>query len=188
MKSPHFSLDYLGYVDYEPTQDEISHANQIIEKEIQNVDKDKFDQLINEKYNLQKIHEPKLAKAIDFNINYVPNKKFTAPPMSKYYNEESWRKILNDVRFESEKLRDNILGIEMKNKYDVKLWDLYLDKFNFLIQGLKKEKETLQEEISFINKKRKFNQYKYKEELLDIEEKTKEKIRASKETEKEMKE
>ena len=51
------------------------------------------------------------------------------------------------------------------NTIGVKYWESFIKNFRNVINTMEQEKNTLNSEILYLNKKRKFNQLNYKDEL-----------------------
>ena len=151
-------IDALPYIDNNVIDDE--SVESLIEKEMNDINKKIIDDEINNKFklNVEEINKDKIDT-----INFFDFVKFDIP---KEKNKESeWNKIFKNLNCEIENLQNDSLNLELMNTIGVKYWESFIKNFRNVINTMEQEKNTLNSEILYLNKKRKFNQLNYKDEL-----------------------
>lgn len=85
--------------------------------------------------------------------------KFEVPPPSKYYDENNWKTLLNQISVSSQHINLKSLNLELLIKYGPNAWRKYLTRFENIEKQLENEKFFIEQENELVNKRRKFAQF-----------------------------
>lgn len=157
------AIDALPYIDKSSIQKiRKSEIDELINNKMNQIDKSKIEKELNERYHINK----KQSKKNKINIIIAPLKDaLEVPPMSKYYNEEEWDKLFQELTYTIESKQINNFNLELINLYSSSAWDSCINKSMNHLTQLKNERESLKNDLLFLNKKRKYEQTVYKNEL-----------------------
>ena len=161
MKEEHqILIDALPYIDNYLNDDNEKEIEKLIDNEMKNVNIKDIDEEINKKYNSD-FKEDNNKDKID-KINFL-NFNFDIPKDKK--NDEEWNNVFKHLNSQIENFQNESLNLELMNTIGVKYWEYFIKNLKNVLNLMEEEKNTLNSEILYLNKKRKFNQMNYKEEL-----------------------
>jgi len=152
-------IDALPYIDNYLNDDNEKEIEKLIDNEIKNVNRKDIDEEINKKFN---------SDFKDFNIKKIDkinffNFIFDIPKDKK--NDDEWNNVFKKLNSQIENFQNESLNLELMNTIGVKYWEYFIKNLKNVLNLMEEEKNTLNSEILYLNKKRKFNQMNYKEEL-----------------------
>ena len=161
MKEEHqILIDALPYIDNYLNDDNEKEIVKLIDNEMKNVNIKDIDEEINKKYNSdfkEDNNKDKIDKINFLNFNFdIPKEK---------NNDEEWNNVLKLLNSQIENFQNESLNLELMNTIGVKYWEYFIKNFKNVLNVMEEEKKTLNSDILYLNKKRKFNQMNYKEEL-----------------------
>ena len=161
MKEEHqILIDALPYIDNYLNDDNEKEIEKLIDNEMKNVNIKDIDEEINKKYNSdfkEDNNKDKIDKINFLNFNFdIPKEK---------NNDEEWNNVLKLLNSQIENFQNESLNLELMNTIGVKYWEYFIKNFKNVLNVMEEEKKTLNSDILYLNKKRKFNQMNYKEEL-----------------------
>ena len=161
MKEEHqILIDALPYIDNYLNDDNEKEIEKLIDNEMKNVNIKDIDEEINKKYNSdfkEDNNKDKIDKINFLNFNFdIPKEK---------NNDEEWNNVLKLLNSQIENFQNESLNLELMNTIGVKYWEYFIKNFKNVLNLMEEEKKTLNSDILYLNKKRKFNQMNYKEEL-----------------------
>ena len=161
MKEEHqILIDALPYIDNYLNDENEKEIEKLIDNEMKNVNIKDIDEEINKKYNSD-FKEDNNKDKID-KINFL-NFNFDIPKDKK--NDEEWNNVFKHLNSQIENFQNESLNLELMNTIGVKYWEYFIKNLKNVLNLMEEEKNTLNSEILYLNKKRKFNQMNYKEEL-----------------------
>ena len=161
MKEEHqILIDALPYIDNYLNDDNEKEIVKLIDNEMKNVNIKDIDEEINKKFNSD-ITEINNKDKID-KINFL-NFNFDIPKEKN--NDEEWNNVLKLLNSQIENFQNESLNLELMNTIGVKYWEYFIKNLKNVLNLMEEEKNTLNSDILYLNKKRKFNQMNYKEEL-----------------------
>ena len=161
MKEEHqILIDALPYIDNYLNDDNEKEIEKLIDNEMKNVNIKDIDEEINKKYNSD-FKEDNNKDKID-KINFL-NFNFDIPKDKK--NDEEWNNVFKHLNSQIENFQNESLNLELMNTIGVKYWEYFIKNLKNVLNLMEEEKNTLNSDILYLNKKRKFNQMNYKEEL-----------------------
>ena len=161
MKEEHqILIDALPYIDNYLNDDNEKEIEKLIDNEMKNINIKDIDEEINKKYNSD-FKEDNNKDKID-KINFL-NFNFDIPKDKK--NDEEWNNVFKHLNSQIENFQNESLNLELMNTIGVKYWEYFIKNLKNVLNLMEEEKNTLNSEILYLNKKRKFNQMNYKEEL-----------------------
>ena len=161
MKEEHqILIDALPYIDNYLNDDNEKEIVKLIDNEMKNVNIKDIDEEINRKFNSD-ITEINNKDKID-KINFL-NFNFDIPKDKK--NDEEWNNVFKHLNSQIENFQNESLNLELMNTIGVKYWEYFIKNLKNVLNLMEEEKNTLNSDILYLNKKRKFNQMNYKEEL-----------------------
>ena len=161
MKEEHqILIDALPYIDNYLNDDNEKEIEKLIDNEMKNINIKDIDEEINKKFNSD-ITEINNKDKID-KINFL-NFNFDIPKDKK--NDEEWNNVFKHLNSQIENFQNESLNLELMNTIGVKYWEYFIKNFKNVLNLMEEEKKTLNSDILYLNKKRKFNQMNYKEEL-----------------------
>ncbi len=161
MKEEHqILIDALPYIDNYLNDDNEKEIEKLIDNEMKNINFKDIDEEINKKFNSD-ITEINNKDKID-KINFL-NFNFDIPKDKK--NDEEWNNVFKNLNSQIENFQNESLNLELMNTIGVKYWEYFIKNFKNVLNLMEEEKNTLNSDILYLNKKRKFNQMNYKEEL-----------------------
>jgi hypothetical protein len=152
-------IDALPYIDNYLNDDNEKEIEKLIDNEIKNVNRKDIDEEINKKFN---------SDFKDFNIKKIDkinffNFIFDIPKDKK--NDDEWNNVFKKLNSQIENFQNESLNLELMNTIGVKYWEYFIKNLKNVLNLMEEEKNTLNSEILYLNKKRKFNQMNYKKEL-----------------------
>ena len=161
MKEEHqILIDALPYIDNYLNDENEKEIEKLIDNEMKNVNIKDIDEEINKKYNSdfkEDNNKDKIDKINFLNFNFdIPKEK---------NNDEEWNNVLKLLNSQIENFQNESLNLELMNTIGVKYWEYFIKNFKNVLNVMEEEKKTLNSDILYLNKKRKFNQMNYKEEL-----------------------
>ena len=161
MKEEHqILIDALPYIDNYLNDDNEKEIEKLIDNEMKNINIKDIDEEINKKFNSD-ITEINNKDKID-KINFL-NFNFDIPKDKK--NDEEWNNVFKHLNSQIENFQNESLNLELMNTIGVKYWEYFIKNLKNVLNLMEEEKNTLNSDILYLNKKRKFNQMNYKEEL-----------------------
>jgi hypothetical protein len=161
MKEEHqILIDALPYIDNYLNDDNEKEIEKLIDNEMKNINFKDIDEEINKKFNSD-ITEINNKDKID-KINFL-NFNFDIPKDKK--NDEEWNNVFKHLNSQIENFQNESLNLELMNTIGVKYWEYFIKNLKNVLNLMEEEKKTLNSDILYLNKKRKFNQMNYKEEL-----------------------
>ena len=161
MKEEHqILIDALPYIDNYLNDDNEKEIEKLIDNEMKNINIKDIDEEINKKFNSD-ITEINNKDKID-KINFL-NFNFDIPKDKK--NDEEWNNVFKNLNSQIENFQNESLNLELMNTIGVKYWEYFIKNLKNVLNLMEDEKNTLNSDILYLNKKRKFNQMNYKEEL-----------------------
>ncbi len=161
MKEEHqILIDALPYIDNYLNDDNEKEIEKLIDNEMKNINFKDIDEEINKKFNSD-ITEINNKDKID-KINFL-NFNFDIPKDKK--NDEEWNNVFKNLNSQIENFQNESLNLELMNTIGVKYWEYFIKNLKNVLNLMEEEKNTLNSDILYLNKKRKFNQMNYKEEL-----------------------
>ncbi len=161
MKEEHqILIDALPYIDNYLNDDNEKEIEKLIDNEMKNINIKDIDEEINKKFNSD-ITEINNKDKID-KINFL-NFNFDIPKDKK--NDEEWNNVFKNLNSQIENFQNESLNLELMNTIGVKYWEYFIKNLKNVLNLMEEEKNTLNSDILYLNKKRKFNQMNYKEEL-----------------------
>ena len=161
MKEEHqILIDALPYIDNYLNDENEKEIEKLIDNEMKNVNIKDIDEEINKKYNSdfkEDNNKDKIDKINFLNFNFdIPKEK---------NNDEEWNNVLKLLNSQIENFQNESLNLELMNTIGVKYWEYFIKNLKNVLNLMEEEKNTLNSDILYLNKKRKFNQMNYKEEL-----------------------
>ena len=99
--------------------------------------------------------------------------KFDLPVPSKYYDEQNWKSLLNQISVSSQHINLKSVNLELLIKYGPGAWRKYLTRLENIQKQLENEKSFIENENNEVNKRRKINQVEAQKSLNELENKFK---------------